>query len=62
VDSAAAVKLITKAFAELTANPSLGRAEAMRRSMLALINDDDPSGAHPTYWAPMALVGEGAER
>jgi CHAT domain-containing protein len=62
VDSAATVKLITKAFAELATNPSIGRSEAMRRSMLALINDEDPSGAHPTYWAPMVVVGEGAAR
>src|SRR6202012_2005832 len=39
VDSAAAVKLTTGAFAELKKNPAIGRAEALRRSMLALITD-----------------------
>src|SRR5262245_31805072 len=38
VDSEAAVALISGAFAELKVAPTIGRAEALRRSMLALID------------------------
>jgi hypothetical protein len=34
---AAAVKLTTRAFAEFSANPAIGRAEALRRSIAELI-------------------------
>ncbi|MBR0932513.1 CHAT domain-containing tetratricopeptide repeat protein [Bradyrhizobium jicamae] len=60
VDSGAAVKLTTGAFSELAHHPGIGRAEALRRSMLALINDpSDPRNAEPALWAPFVLVGEG---
>jgi CHAT domain-containing protein len=58
VNSDATVKLITKAFEEMKANPKTGRAEALRRSMLALIVRDDWN-AHPANWAPFVVVGEG---
>jgi CHAT domain-containing protein/tetratricopeptide (TPR) repeat protein len=60
VESEAAVKLTTGAFAELAKNPQIGRAEALRRSMRARIAN--PSSAHnadPSSWAPFVLVGEG---
>jgi len=59
VNSDATVKLITKAFAEIKSNPKIGRAEALRRSMLALIAAGG-SNAHPANWAPFVVVGEGA--
>jgi CHAT domain-containing protein len=64
VDSRAAVKLTTSAFAELERNPQIGRAEALRRAMLATMNDAGrpkswTSAAHPAVWAPFVLVGEG---
>jgi CHAT domain-containing protein len=37
----------------------VGRAEALRRSMLALIDKGALHEAHPAYWAPFVLVGEG---
>ncbi len=47
-------------FTELAENPDMGRAEALRRSMQALMEDDDnPQYAHPFFWAPFAVVGEG---
>jgi CHAT domain-containing protein len=58
VDSVAAVELVTKAFAELEADPTLGRAEAMRRAMATAI-DRGGLRAHPAYWAPLVVVGEG---
>ena len=59
VDSSATVKLVTKAFDDLNKNPELGRARALRQSMLALI-ETGGLGAHPTMWAPFVVVGEGA--
>jgi CHAT domain-containing protein len=60
VNSAATVKLITAAVNEITRDNSVGRAEALRRAMLALIDKGQPYEAHPAYWAPFVVVGEGA--
>jgi CHAT domain-containing protein/tetratricopeptide (TPR) repeat protein len=60
VYSDATVKLITKAVSELQSDANIGRAEALRRSMMALITDGRDYEAHPAFWAPFALVGEGA--
>ncbi|MEI9923151.1 MAG: CHAT domain-containing tetratricopeptide repeat protein [Bradyrhizobium sp.] len=60
VESSAAVKLTTGAFAGLRQNPGIGRAEALRRSIQALIADRSSAhNADPTAWAPFVLVGEG---
>jgi CHAT domain-containing protein len=59
VNSNATVKLITTAVSELRSDPKLGRAEALRRSMLAMIDNGNAKQAHPAYWAPFVLVGEG---
>ncbi|MBC8074442.1 MAG: CHAT domain-containing protein, partial [Chloroflexales bacterium] len=59
VNSDAAVKLTTKAFAALKADPKIGRAEALRRSMVELIKNGKAHEAHPAIWAPFVLVGEG---
>ena len=61
-DSDAAIKLITRAIQEIARDKHVGRAEALRRAMLTLIDDGDPEEAHPAYWAPFVLVGEGAAR
>ena len=58
VYSSAAVELVTKAFDEIKAAPSIGRAEAMRRAMTATIAAGG-FRAHPAYWAPFVVVGEG---
>ena len=64
VDSRAAVKLTTGAFAEMKRDPSIGRAEALRRSMLAAMTDTSrpahwTPAAHPTVWGLFVVVGEG---
>jgi CHAT domain-containing protein len=60
VYSEATVKLITGAVREMVGDATVGRAEAMRRSMLALIDKGAPEEAHPAFWAPFVVVGEGA--
>jgi CHAT domain-containing protein len=62
VYSDATVKLITGAIGKMTADKSVGRAEAIRQSMLALIDRGAPYEAHPAFWAPFVVVGEGAVR
>jgi len=59
VDSNAAVKLITRAFAELRVDPKIGRAEAMRRSMQEMIERGSPREAHPSIWGPFVVAGDG---
>ena len=60
VESDAAVKLTTRAFAELKAHPEIGRSAAMRISMRELIEKGSLAEAHPSQWAPFVVVGEGA--
>ncbi len=43
----------------LAADKSMGRAEAMRQSMLDLIDYGEAQEALPALWAPFVLVGEG---
>jgi CHAT domain-containing protein/Tfp pilus assembly protein PilF len=59
VESDATVDLMGRFFAA-SAEPSVGRAEAMRRAMLGVLDDKDHREfAHPFYWAPFVVVGEG---
>jgi len=63
IDSDAAVLLTTHTFAELRSNLAIGRAEALSRAMLSVIEDRvRPDAAHPSFWAPFVVVGEGAAR
>ena len=58
VASVATVSLTTRMFTE--AEKGIGRAEALRRAMLAMI--DHPTNTalrHPALWAPFVVVGEG---
>jgi CHAT domain-containing protein len=56
------VKLTTGLIGALTADSSIGRSEALRRSMLAMIDGTTESDTHPIAWAPFVLAGEGGAR
>lgn len=68
VESTAARLLTTDLFKSQADDPKLSRAEALRLSMIRLIDGPGPSDdgkeifsyAHPTFWAPFSLVGDGA--
>jgi CHAT domain-containing protein/Tfp pilus assembly protein PilF len=63
VASDAATRVTIATFDVLKADPKLGRAEAMRRAMLAYLNDPaQPRNAYPAIWGPFSIVGEGAAR
>ena len=60
VDSQAAARLTTSTFEALNKDPAIGRAEAQRRAMLAMIADASaPWNAYPDYWGAFSVVGEG---
>ena len=60
VQSDAAVRLTTRMLTEAADHPENGRAEALKRAMLALMDDrDNEHFAHPLFWAPFVVVGEG---
>jgi CHAT domain-containing protein len=59
VESDAAKALTTKMFT-LAKDKTIGKAEALKRSMLAYMNTPGkPHLAHPMFWAPFCIVGEG---
>jgi CHAT domain-containing protein len=63
VESNAAMRLTTSTFDIMKSDPRLGRAEALRRAMLAYMNDaTDPLNAYPALWAPFVVVGGDAAR
>ena len=58
VDSESAVTLTTETFKNYQSKPTEAKAESLRQAMLTVMNN--PATAHPTYWAPYALVGDGS--
>jgi len=68
VHSASARELITDLFRRQRADPALSRGEALRQAMMALLDGPgavDGSGrtiysyAHPLFWAPYSVIGDG---
>jgi CHAT domain-containing protein len=53
------VKLIVSAVRAFS-DRSVGRAEAPRRAVVNLLDNRQAYEAHPAYWAPFVVVGEGA--
>ncbi len=52
--------LITRTFEELEHDRQAGMAESMRRAMVSLMTSSErPELAHPVFWAPFLLVGDG---
>ncbi|MBI2253742.1 MAG: CHAT domain-containing protein [Proteobacteria bacterium] len=59
--SVAAVQLTTGALQHLAREPQIGKAAALRLSILDLLAPEQEDYlAHPIFWAPFELVGEGA--
>ena len=68
VETTSARALTTDLFARQAKDTSLGRADALRQTILRLIDSGeyaDSQGrtvfsyAHPLFWAPFSLVGDG---
>lgn len=56
----AAAKLTTSTFEAKRLDPTIGRAEALRKAMVAYIADtSDAWSAYPAFWAPFVVAGEG---
>jgi CHAT domain-containing protein len=62
VESAAAVELTTNTLSELRDHPAIGRAEALRRAEMNLLDHGELSMANPAAWAPFSLLGIGSEQ
>jgi len=72
VETTSARKLVTGIFEAQKTDASLSRSQALRKSMLHLLNTErfvDPatckivaSYAHPLFWAPFTIVGESGKR
>ena len=68
VQSTSARELITDLFRRQGADPTLSRSEALRQAMMALLDGPgsvDEAGrtvfsyAHPLFWAPYSVIGDG---
>jgi CHAT domain-containing protein len=68
VHSASARQLTSDLFRRQSADPGLSRSEALRQSMMALVDGPvsvDAEGrtgytyAHPLFWAPFTVIGDG---
>jgi CHAT domain-containing protein len=62
VDDEAAARLMVGTLRAISRDPKLSHAEALRQSMLAMIDQAQSDGeADPRLWAPFVVVGEPAK-
>lgn len=60
IEDSSAAELTTRTLATMAGKPGIGRAEALRRASLSMLEPDQPAYfAHPTVWAPFVVVGDG---
>jgi CHAT domain-containing protein len=66
VETRSARLLVTQTFERYANTPNMSRAEALKQASLAVMQSSAESGgkplfsyAHPVFWAPYALVGDG---
>ena len=61
VETVSARKLVSGIFERYAREPNLTRAQAVQGAMLAVMADraENYSYAHPLFWAPYALIGDG---
>ena len=71
VHSQSARQLVTDLFKRQADDPKLGRSEALRQAMMSLVDGPgylDAQGktefayAHPLFWAPYTIIGDGGVR
>ncbi len=71
VHSQSARELVTDLFKRQAADPKLTRGEALRQAMMALVDGPGYLGAdgktefayaHPLFWAPYSIIGDGGAR
>ncbi len=61
VPSEATTRLAIGMFERFRRSPRMGEAEALRQAMLEVMGTPgQPELAHPVFWAPFVLVGDGA--
>jgi CHAT domain-containing protein len=68
VHSASARQLVSDVFRRQADNPTISRAEALRQSMMSMVDEGGYqvgtgdtlfAYAHPLFWAPYSIVGDG---
>jgi CHAT domain-containing protein len=71
VHSQSAMGLVTDLFRRQAADPQLTRSEGLRQAMIALMDGPGYVGAdgktefayaHPLFWAPYSIIGDGGKR
>lgn len=70
VHSQSARELVTDLFRRQAADPKLSRGEALRQAMMALTDGEgfvqdgktEFAYAHPLFWAPYSIIGDGGRR
>lgn len=60
VETVSARLLTTRLFHAQASRPGMTRAEALRESMLSLMNTPGTDYGHPAFWAAFSLAGDGA--